>query len=170
MSYDFSKVNILVVESTSEMFKLFKMVFSALNVPVQNIHAVYSAEEGFNKFVASNHDLIITDWMENPDTGIRLVRKIRMDKKSPNQYVPIIMSAGSGHESRVIRSRDAGVSEYLVKPFSAGALAMRITRVVERPRPFVVSTNYIGPDRRVKDVDFEGEDRRVETQEVVVER
>ena len=79
---------------------------------------------------------------------------------TPNRFVPIIMTAGTGHLDNVIRARNAGISEYLVKPFSAGALADRITRVIESPREFVISDNYIGPDRRIKQRVYVGEDRR----------
>lgn len=167
--YDFSKVDVLIVESTQEMFKLFKMVLTTLGVPAKNIDAAYSQDEGYRKFERKNHDLIISDWLENPTAGIKLIKEIRTNKNSPNKFVPIIMSAGSGHESRVIRSRDVGVNEYLVKPFSAASLAKRITRVIETPRPYVVSTTYTGPDRRVKQMEIEFEDRRKETQQVEVE-
>lgn len=160
MAYDFSKVNVLVVESTHEMFKLFKTVLGMLTIPEKNIYAAYSADEAFRSFRKKNQDIIITDWLDNPDSGISLTRQIRTDPHSPNIYVPIIMTAGSGHLSRVLRARDAGISEYLVKPFAANDLAIRITRIIERPRPFAVSDTYVGPDRRVKDLPIEGPDRR----------
>lgn len=76
------------------------------------------------------------------------------------------MTAGSGHVSRVLRSRDAGISEYLIKPFAANALAVRIERVIENPRKFVVSDSYTGPDRRIREVPYEGEERRADQPEV----
>lgn len=166
MAYDFSKVNVLVVESTPAMFQLFQTVLNMLSIPEKNIHSAYSMGEGYRKFCKMEHDIIITDWLENPDTGIQLIKKIRMNKESPNRFVPIIMTAGSGHLNRVLRSRDAGVSEYLVKPFAAEALATRITRVIENPRPYVVDASYIGPDRRVRDEPYEGEDRRSPDQDI----
>ena len=164
MAYDFSKVDVLVVESTPEMFKLFKTVLSMLDVPEGNIDPAYSAEEGFEKFCKKNHDIVITDWLENPDKGIELLKTIRTHEKSPNTFVPVIMTAGSSHFSRVIRSRDAGVSEYLVKPFAADSLAIRITRVIEKPRDFVVSDAFTGPERRIRNIPFEGEEKRTERQ------
>lgn len=140
-----------------------------LDVPESNITAAYTKEEAYDKFVRTNYDLIITDWLQNPDHGIQLTKLIRTDGRSPNKFAPVIMTAGSGHYSRVIRSRDAGISEYLVKPFAASSLAMRITRVIENPRKFVVSDAFTGPDRRVKQVEFDGEDRRKATLEEVQE-
>lgn len=133
-----------------------------LSVPDKNIESAYSAEEGFDKFLKRKHDIVITDWLENPDKGIELLKNIRQMEESPNIFVPVIMTAGSGHLSRVLKSRDAGVSEYLVKPFAADALATRITRVIENPRPFVISDGYSGPERRIRQKDIDFPDRRKE--------
>jgi two-component system, chemotaxis family, chemotaxis protein CheY len=148
LAYNFKNVRVLIVESSPELYKLFRAVLNIFTVPERNVESAYSMEEGFEKFTAGNHDLVIVDWLQTPDRGIELVRQIRMSGRSPNPFVPIIMTAGSGHENRVKRARDAGVSEYLVKPFTANTLARKIERIVENPRQFVVSDAYVGPDRR----------------------
>lgn len=170
MSYDFKNVNVLVVESSTAMYQLIKSVLTMLSVPERNIYAAYDLEEAFAKFCQQKHDIILSDWLNNPDHGIQLTKKIRTDSSSANIYVPIIMTAGSGHYSRVIRARDAGVSEYLVKPFAANALAKRIMRVIEAPRVFVSSEAYTGPDRRVRAIEINSEDRRKTQPEVVFEQ
>lgn len=161
MPYDFKHVRVLVVESSVPMFQLVKGVLNLLTVPEGNIHSAYTVEEGFTKFCQIRHDLILVDWLQNPDRGIHLTKTIRRDKKTVNAFVPIIMTAGSGHLARVIKARDAGVSEYLVKPFSAKSLAERIVRVIEKQREFVVSDDYVGPDRRVKAISFDHAERRI---------
>jgi two-component system, chemotaxis family, chemotaxis protein CheY len=162
MAYNFKDVKVLVVESSTPMFKLVKNVLGFFTVRDKNIFAAYSVEEAFEVFCRERPDLIIVDWLQNPDRGIYLTKMIRMNKTSPNPYVPIIMTAGSGHLNRVLKARDAGISEYLVKPFSARSLAERIERVVEKPRMFVVSENYVGPDRRTNKIDdeYQGPERR----------
>lgn len=166
MAYDFKSVRVLVVESSPPLFQLIQGVLGLFGVPDTNVDSAFSVEEGFEKFVRKNHDLLIVDWMDTPDRGIQLVRKMRTHPDSPNPFVPILMTAGSGHSNRVIKSRDAGVTDYLVKPFSAQMLAKRIEHIVEKPRPFVFYTDengevgYVGPDRWVKQQPFEGEDRR----------
>ncbi len=168
MAYNFTNVRVLVVESSEQMFRLIKGVLNLFTVPESNIYAAYSVEEAFDKYRKYNHDLIIVDWLQNPDRGIKLTRIIRTDKTSPNPFVPVIMTAGSAHFPRVIKARDCGISEYLVKPFTAKSLAERITRVIERPRLFVVSDTFTGPDRRVKaDPRFKGPDRRKEAAKTI---
>ena len=163
MPYNFKDVEVLVVESSVPMFKLVKDVLAIFSIPEHNIHASYNADEGFQKYCQINPDLIIVDWLQNPDHGIQLTKTIRTDKKTPNAFVPIIMTAGSGHLTRVIRARDAGVSEYLVKPFSAKSLAERVTRVIENPRSMVICDSFTGPNRRTgkRDAEYTGTERRL---------
>lgn len=168
MAYNFKDVKVLVVESSIPMFQLVKGVLTLLTVPERNIHASYSVEEAFASFQKLSHDLIIVDWLQNPDRGIQLTKIMRTHTNTPNAFVPIIMTAGSGHLNRVIRARDSGVSEYLVKPFSAKSLADRITRVIEKQRQFVVSDTFTGPDRRVKaDPAYPGPERREDDSRVM---
>ena len=167
MAYNFKDVRVMVVESSVPMFQLVKGVLNLLTVPEKNIYASYSVEDAFQSFKNLHHDLIIVDWLQNPDRGIQLTKIIRTDKTTPNAFVPIIMTAGSGHFARVIRARDSGISEYLVKPFSAKSLAERITRVIEKQRQFVVCDTFVGPDRRVKIVPYGGLERREDDSRVM---
>lgn len=167
--YDFKNVNILLVESSEEVSSLIRSVLSMLSVPGQNIDTAYNVDEAFSQYVRTSHDIVITDWLDNMDQGLKLVKLIRTSNHSPYKFVPIIMSAGSGHLSRVVKSRDTGVSEYLVKPFAAKELAKRLARVIEHPKPFVVSDHYVGHDRRTKKLPFQGEDRRKQQNKMTYE-
>jgi DNA-binding response OmpR family regulator len=80
--------------------------------------------------------------------GIEFVRKIRRAPESPNRCVPILMVTGHTERSRIEAGRDAGVTEFLAKPFTAQSLVGRIAKLVERPRLFVQCEAYFGPDRR----------------------
>ena len=58
------------------------------------------------------------------------------------------MLTGHSEKARVVGARDAGVTEFLVKPISAKALYERIFNVIANPRPFIKTKTYFGPDRR----------------------
>ena len=161
MSYDFKNVNVLVVECSTSMFQLIKSVLNMLTIPPENIDDSYDPEDAFIKFRAMKHDLIITDWLENPDNGIKLTEMIRTRQDSPNNAVPVIMTAGTGHKNRVLKARDTGITDYVVKPFSAKIMADRLANVIEDRRNFVISENFNGPDRRNKKRDdYDGPERR----------
>ncbi len=106
-----------------------------------------------------NPDIALVDWVMEPEDGIYFVKNIRGAEDSPNRLMPIIMVSGYSEESRVLAARDAGANEFVVKPFSATSLFTRIQWVVENPRRFVTTDTYFGPDRRLKDVPFKGDDR-----------
>ena len=130
----------------------------------KQIHTAPSGEAALNLFKEYGHDLIITDWQMSPMDGVELARFIRTQNgETPNRKVPIIVSTGFTNIKMINEARDAGVTEFLVKPFSADDLAKRITYVMNKPRPFVEEADYIGPDRRrIKKKGFDGPYKRKE--------
>jgi DNA-binding response OmpR family regulator len=95
-----------------------------------------------------------------PMDGLELTRLIRTSEDSPDPFVPIIML--SGHVDRMRAARDAGVSEFMMKPVSVRTFLACLGAVVERPRPFVRANGYFGPDRRRMLTPFSGPDRRTQ--------
>jgi DNA-binding response OmpR family regulator len=93
-------------------------------------------------------DLIITDWRMEPMDGIDFIRHVRHDKDSPNRYVPIIMLTGQAEAEDVEVARDAGVNEFVVKPFTVRRLVDRLMLIIDNPRGFVLARDFKGPDRR----------------------
>ena len=90
-----------------------------------------------------------------------MVEKIRTDPDSPNRFVPILLMTGFMSKIRVEHARDKGVTEFVVKPFTAKDLYARIEHAIEQPRSFVDSRKYFGPDRRRhKNYDYRGKPRR----------
>lgn len=121
-----------------------------LTFGVGEVLTAKNGEEGFKIACKENPDIIIADWMMEPTDGITMTRKVRNDSFSPNHYVPIILMTGFSEKKRVVQARDAGVTEFLVKPFTARDLYKRIAQIIERPRQFVRSEEFFGPDRRRK--------------------
>ena len=60
----------------------------------------------------------------------------------------------------VTEARDAGVTEFLIKPFSMNDLKTRIVAILKHPRTFIEVSDYFGPDRRRADREFYGDDQR----------
>jgi two-component system chemotaxis response regulator CheY len=148
MSYQFEKTSVLLVEDNQPMLELAKSIL--LTFGIGNVYTAKNGDDGYKLFVEHNPDLVIADWMMKPIDGISLTRRIRNDPMSPNKFVPVILMTGFSERRRVIQARDAGVTEFLVKPFNARDLYRRISQIVERPRQFVRSEDFFGPDRRRK--------------------
>jgi CheY-like chemotaxis protein len=159
MAFHLNKLKILVVEDIIPMKQLFVSVLRCLGI--ENVTAAENGEEAFKLFCKENYDIIITDWVMEPGDGMTLTREIRNNDLSPNKMAPIIMITGYSAWPRVEAARDAGVTEFLVKPFSANDVARRISHVINNPRDFVETDNYFGPDRRRRaDTCYDGPMRR----------
>ena len=159
MSLSFESLSILVVEDTLPMRKLIVSVLESLK-----FGAIYTAEDGHKGLEvarAKKPDLILTDWLMKPMDGLEMVRHIRNNAKFPNRHVPIILITGYSAIPRVMEARDSGVTEFLVKPFTANDLAKRISHVINKPRDFVDCGHFYGPDRRrKKENNYTGPKRR----------
>ena len=97
---------------------------------------------------AQSVDLAIVDFNMFPLDGVEFTRLVRNSPDTANPYLPIIMMTGHSERSRVYEARDAGVTEFVVKPITAKAVLDRIKAVIFHPRPFVKTEGYFGPDRR----------------------
>ena len=161
MSFKFERLSVLIVEDTAPMRKLVISVLDTLGVG--RVITATDGTSGFEKFCVERPDIVIADWHMVPMNGLELVKKIRNDSNSPSKMVPVIMMTGYSALLRVAEARDTGATEFLVKPFSANDLARRIAYVINKPRDFVDTQDYFGPDRRRRDKDqYRGPKRRSE--------
>jgi len=153
MTYNFSNVSVLVVEDSQPMTQITCALLKGFGI--QKVHVAATSDQAFEKFREEKYDLILIDWLIKPDNGIDLTHKIRTDSLSPNPFVPIIIMTGFSEKKRVVLARDKGVTEFLVKPFTANDLYRRIDHIIMKPREFVDAPGFFGPDRRRKFLDEE---------------
>ena len=78
------------------------------------------------------------------------------------------MVTGYADPEKVAEARDMGANEMLAKPFSVNAMAEKLLQIVDRPRQFVHTGNFFGPDRRrTAGTARDGKERRVITEEEI---
>jgi two-component system chemotaxis response regulator CheY len=165
-AYDLSEVDILIAEDNWILRTLLVEVLSGLGTPHPRV--AKDGTQALTEIALKVPDLVITDWEMGPMNGIELVKHVRDETASRCPALPIIMLTGHGERDRVIEARDAGVNEFLIKPFTTLALYQRIVYLIEQPRHFVRSGEYFGPDRRRRVEDFAGEDRRQDDPDLVM--
>ncbi len=154
-----SKYRIAIVDQDRELGDVLSQMLQNIGFSVP--YVTRSGREAFQTINHDVYDFLITEWNIEQLNGIDLIKRIRQDKASMCPTLPIIMLTGRAEKSDVITARDAGVNEYVIKPFSAKAVYNRIERIVEKPRNFVVADRFIGPDRRSKSKELpEERDRR----------
>lgn len=144
----FNRIHLLVVEDNLFMRNLYSAVLRAMDF--EEIRMAGDGSEAFELMRDFPPDIIITDAAMQPLDGFDFVRLVRTAPDSPNPFVPIIMVTGYHNRASVERARDVGVNEYLAKPVTPAGLYARISQVILRPRPFVRTPTYFGPDRRRK--------------------
>jgi DNA-binding response OmpR family regulator len=106
-------------------------------------------------------DLLFLDWNMPTFNGAAFTRVLRRDPSSPSPFLPVIVVSAFGDREHVVEARDAGANEFLVKPISASSVYERIVSIIEQPREYVRSSNYVGPcRRRHKDASYRGPERR----------
>ncbi|WPZ35641.1 response regulator [Thalassobaculum sp. OXR-137] len=155
---DFSKVSFLIVDQNKLSTQLIRDILAMLEVT--RVRSVTSVARARNVLRGEPVDIIITEYHMEPENGIDLIDWLRTSTDSPDRMIPIIMLTANSEEEYVMRARDRGVTEFLAKPFNVEGLYRRLVSVIARPRAFVNIDNYFGPDRRRRQVEFGGPDRR----------
>ena len=162
------KLRILIADSDTKIGRIIVDNLQAMGIG--QVAMVRNGTEAIDHLAKNPVDIMITEWLMSPVDGIELVTYIRRNEQSPKRALPIIMLTGKGEKTDVEKARDAGITEFLVKPFTTKSLYHRIEQLVDHPRGFVFAPNYIGPDRRRRDGAGEGSERRSEAPRTVVAR
>lgn len=140
-----AKFSVLVVDDDRLIQKLIFDVLVRLGFG--QIHRVTDARAALQLLETVTVDFIITDWRLGAMDGITFARHVRGAAR-PYATIPIIMLTGNAEKDQVMNARDAGVNEYLIKPFTMKELSRRINEVIEHPRDYVEAPTYRGPSRR----------------------
>ena len=116
--------HILIMEDDQDIQEVIKEFLIAKNYAVA---AASDGLEGIRLFNARHFDLVIADIMMPNLSGIEVAKMIR--QKSD---VPIVMLTALGEEQDQIRGFDAGIDDYITKPFSFDILVKRVEAVLRR--------------------------------------
>lgn len=151
--YNLNKMNVLIVDDNQPIRMLIRSLL--LDLGVGAVEMAASGAEAWQVYRYSKPDIILLDWHLDDMSGLEVTKRIRRDPDSPRPHIPIVMTTGFTTRENVEKARDVGITEFLVKPFTVKGLARHIEHIIEKPRDFIVSTGYVGPDRRRKLMEFE---------------
>ncbi|MDO8377358.1 response regulator [Phenylobacterium sp.] len=117
------------------------------NISAGQIWNAPNNKRGLQAAEQVNPQLIFVELSGDNVDGIDFTRRIRREDFSCRQ-APIIMVTATATAGAILGARDAGVHEFLRKPYTAKDLLRRLEAVTLRPRDWVEAVDYIGPDRR----------------------
>jgi two-component system, chemotaxis family, chemotaxis protein CheY len=143
-----ANITVLLADDVRSMRAIVRSVLRMAGIT--KVLEVDNGEQALRILEQRRVDIIITDLMMEPIDGIEFVSRLRKPGNATNQFVPVLMISGHSEPERVQKAMGAGVTEFLVKPFSPASLLKRIEVALSRNRIFVRTSNYCGPDRRRK--------------------
>jgi two-component system, chemotaxis family, chemotaxis protein CheY len=118
---------VLVVDDYREMITIIRRML--LQFGFKEIDDASDGPSALVKLRSGPYDLVIADLMMEPMDGIELLRVIRSEESL--QSLPFIMVTALSEEHHIVSARDAGVTAYIVKPFTAAILKKRIDAVLQ---------------------------------------
>ncbi|MGZ6291076.1 MAG: chemotaxis response regulator CheY [Syntrophales bacterium] len=121
------KIKILVVDDFATMRKVIRNLLKQ-----SGYEDVTEAEDGvtaMSMLKSTKIDFVISDWNMPNMTGIELLRAVRSDKELST--MPFLMVTAESLKDNVVDAVKAGVSNYIVKPFTAEVLGEKIEKILE---------------------------------------
>ena len=119
-------MNVLIVDDYRTMLRIIRNLLKQINF--NNVDEALDGGEALTKLRAGNFSLVISDWNMEPMTGLQLLREVRADAKL--KTLPFIMVTAESKVENIVIAKQAGVSNYIVKPFNADTLKSKIEKVL----------------------------------------
>jgi two-component system chemotaxis response regulator CheY len=117
---------VLIVDDYKTMLRIIRNLLKQLDI--ENVEEATDGQEALAKLRAGNFGLVISDWNMAPMTGLDLLKEVRADAKLKG--TPFIMITAESKTENVVAAKQAGVSNYIVKPFNAETLREKIEKVM----------------------------------------
>jgi two-component system chemotaxis response regulator CheY len=125
VSFD-RNIKVLVVDDYKTMTRIIRNLLKQIDVNDSDEAA--DGHEALAKLRAGNFGLVISDWNMQPMTGLDLLKEVRADARL--RATPFIMVTAESKTENVVAAKQAGVSNYIVKPFNAETLREKIEKVL----------------------------------------
>jgi two-component system chemotaxis response regulator CheY len=122
-----TSIKILIVDDFATMRRILKNILKQLGF--KNLVEADDGTTAWEVLESQEIDLIISDWNMPKMTGLELLKKVR----ASDQYKksPFLMVTAEAQKQNVIEAVQAGVSNYVVKPFTAEAISDKLTKILK---------------------------------------
>ena len=121
-------LKILVVDDFSTMRRIVKNLLNELGY--SDISEADDGKTALPMLQAGNFDFVVTDWNMPGMPGIELLKAIRADERLKG--MPVLMVTAEAQREQIIEAAKAGVSGYIVKPFTGQTLKEKLDKIFER--------------------------------------
>ncbi|MCB9948870.1 MAG: chemotaxis response regulator CheY [Rhodospirillaceae bacterium] len=119
-------MKVLIVDDYKTMLRIIRNLLRQLGF--ENVEEATDGSQALHKLREAPYGLVISDWNMEPMTGLQLLREVRADNQL--KALPFIMITAESKKENVVTAKEAGVSNYIVKPFNAQTLKSKIEAVL----------------------------------------
>jgi two-component system chemotaxis response regulator CheY len=116
---------ILIVDDYKTMLRIIRNLLKQLGF--DNVDEAMDGSTALQRLRDKSYGLVISDWNMEPMTGLQLLREVRADGKL--KHIPFVMVTAESKTENVVAAKEAGVTNYIVKPFNAETLKMKLVAV-----------------------------------------
>ncbi|NOS78037.1 chemotaxis response regulator CheY [Nitrospira lenta] len=121
-------MKILVVDDMSTMRRIVKNILKQLGF--SNMEEAENGQEALQKLRAEPFGFVVSDWNMPVMPGIEMLRAIRADEKL--KHIPVLMVTAEAQKENLIEAIQAGVNNYVVKPFTAETMQEKINKIFNK--------------------------------------
>ena len=122
-----TKTPILVVDDYRTMVRIIRNLLAQLGF--DDVDDAGDGSEALERMSSKRYGLVISDWNMEPMNGLDFLKAVRSGSTA-NTHVPFIMVTAESKQSSVQAAKEAGVTNYIVKPFSADTLRSKLDSVL----------------------------------------
>jgi two-component system chemotaxis response regulator CheY len=119
-------MQVLIVDDYKTMLRIIRNLLKQLGF--NNVDEATDGSMALQKLRDKDYGMVISDWNMEPMTGIQLLREVRADSKL--KTLPFIMITAESKTENVVAAKEAGVNNYIVKPFNAATLKTKLSTVL----------------------------------------
>ena len=117
---------VLIVDDYKTMLRIIRNLLKQLGF--HNVDEATDGAAALSKLRDKDYGLVISDWNMEPMSGLQLLKEVRADEKLKG--MPFVMITAESKSENVIAAKEAGVSNYIVKPFNAATLKTKLNSVL----------------------------------------
>jgi two-component system chemotaxis response regulator CheY len=118
-------MNVLIVDDYKTMLRIIRNLLRQLGI--ENVDEATDGGTALTKLHESDYGLVISDLNMQPMTGLQLLKEVRADQKL--KQIPFIMITAESKTENVVAAKEAGVTNYIVKPFNAATLKQKLEAI-----------------------------------------
>ena len=119
-------MSVLIVDDYKTMLRVIRNLLKQIGF--NNVDEASDGNEALSLAMGKKYGLIISDWNMEPMTGLQLLKAVRGNESL--KQVPFIMITAESKTENVIAAKEAGVNNYIVKPFNADTLRTKMGAVL----------------------------------------